>query len=107
MPTEFTWDEFKAEVRIFLTERKPTNDLFAVAAADYTRARIAQQLLNDRDGGTLIEAYIDGSKVATLTVAAGTTLVNDEELAVTLSLTNGEAVAKTMAIDYVLAVQER
>lgn len=59
------------------------------------------------DGGTSIEAYIDGSKVATLTVAAGTTLVNDEELAVTLSLTNGEAVAKTMAIDYVLAVQER
>lgn len=59
------------------------------------------------DGGTSIEAYINGSKVATLTVAAGTTLVNDEELAVTLSLTNGEAVAKTMAIDYVLAVQER
>ena len=59
------------------------------------------------DGGTSIEAYIDGSKVATLTVALGTTIVNDEELAVTLSLTNGEAVAKTMAIDWVLAVQER
>lgn len=59
------------------------------------------------DGGTNLEAWIDEAKVATLTVALGTTLVNDEELAVTLSLTNGEAVAKTLAIDYVLAVQER
>ena len=52
-------------------------------------------------------SWIDEAKVATLTVALGTTLVNDEELAVTLSLTNGEAVAKTLAIDYALAVQER
>lgn len=59
------------------------------------------------DGGTNLEAWIDEVKVATVTVAAGTTLVNDEELAVTISLTNGEAVAKTMAIDYVYAAQER
>ncbi len=59
------------------------------------------------DGGTTVEAWIDGTKVATLTVALGTSLVNDEELAVTVSLTNGEAVAKTMAIDYLFACQER
>jgi hypothetical protein len=59
------------------------------------------------NGGTEIQAFIDGAKVATLTVAAGTSLVNDEELAVLASLTNGSAAAHTMAIDYLFAAQER
>lgn len=59
------------------------------------------------DGGTAIEVYVNNAKVATVTVALGTTLVNDEELTVTFGIQNGEGVSKVMAIDYHLAVQER
>jgi hypothetical protein len=59
------------------------------------------------DGGTALEVYVDNAKVATVTVALGTTLVNDEELAVTFGIQNGTAAAKALAIDYVFACQER
>ncbi|MFN9379188.1 MAG: hypothetical protein ACK6BQ_04325 [Bacteroidota bacterium] len=59
------------------------------------------------DGGTALEVYVNNAKVATVTVALGTTLVNDEELTVTFGIQNGEAVSKVMAIDYHFACQER
>lgn len=59
------------------------------------------------DGGTNLEVWVDNSKVATVSVVLGTSLCNDEELTPTFSIQNGEAVAKVMAVDYVLAVQER
>lgn len=59
------------------------------------------------DGASTIKAYVNEVHTATVSGVLGTSICDDEELAVTLSLTNGEAVAKTMAIDYVLAIQER
>ena len=59
------------------------------------------------DGGTNIEVYVDNAKVATVTVALGTTLCNDEELTPTVSMTNGEAVIKNVVIDWIFACQER
>lgn len=59
------------------------------------------------DGGTVLEVFVNNAKVATVTVALGTTLVNDEELTVTFGIQNGEAVSKVMAIDYIFACQER
>lgn len=52
-------------------------------------------------GTGLIEYWIDGIKKGALTITTPTT-----EMRLTLNIQNGEAVAKTMSIDYIHAVQE-
>lgn len=50
------------------------------------------------DGASAIEVYKDGVKLAT---SVTTNLVDDEELTISFGIQNGEAVAKTMSIDYI------
>lgn len=57
------------------------------------------------NGKDAVEVYLNGVRVATHTTL--TNLCTDEELGVTLSLTNGSAVAHTMTVDYVYAAKER
>lgn len=57
------------------------------------------------NGKDAVEVYIDGVKVATHTTL--TNLCTDEELAVTISLTNGSAAARTLTVDYVYVAKER
>lgn len=59
------------------------------------------------DGASNIAVYADDVKVADVTVAAGTTLCNDEELTISFGIQNGEAVAKTLSVDYIIVAQER
>lgn len=59
------------------------------------------------DGANSLEVYVDAVKVATVAVVLGTTLVDDEELAPTFCIQNGEAVIKVIAVDYVAAITER
>lgn len=56
------------------------------------------------NGSDKIIGYIDGAAKASL---ATTNLPDDEVLTISFGLQNGEAVAKTMAIDYILASKER
>jgi hypothetical protein len=56
---------------------------------------------NGKDG---IEFWKDDVKLGT---SALTTLPDDEELAISIHMQNGEAVAKTMSIDYVWCAAER
>lgn len=56
------------------------------------------------DGGDRVAAFINGKRVGSLPI---TNLPNDEELAVSFAIMNGEAVAKTLSIDYVLVRQQR
>ncbi len=56
------------------------------------------------NGVDAIEFYFDGAKVATV---ASTNLVDDEELAITLSVQNGDGNARTLTIDYVGVWMER
>lgn len=56
------------------------------------------------DGVSAVEAYVDNVKKATL---ATTNLPDDEELTISFGIQNGEAVAKTMSIDYIFVVKER
>jgi len=62
----------------------------------------------DEDGSSLtgskIEVFVDGSRVAGV---AMTNVPDDEELTLTFGLQNGEAVAKTMTVDWVRAFVER
>lgn len=51
-----------------------------------------------------ISAFMNGVRVGSLPL---TNLVDDEDLAISFALMNGEAVAKTMSIDYILVRAER
>lgn len=50
----YTWSEFKDAVRVFLTDRKPSDATFAAAATEYVRARMGTQM-GDKDQYTLSE----------------------------------------------------
>ena len=56
------------------------------------------------DGDSSIDVYIDDAKVATSVI---TNLPDDEELTISFGIQNGEAVAKTMSIDYIFVAKER
>lgn len=49
----YTWEEFRSAALGFITDRKPTDGVFAVAVQEYVRARIALDLLNDKDSYAL------------------------------------------------------
>lgn len=56
------------------------------------------------DGASTIQIWADDLVAAT---SVTTNLVDDEELTISFGIQNGEAVAKTLTIDYILAVKER
>lgn len=56
------------------------------------------------DGKSAIKYFVDGSHVGTSAVA---NLPDDEVLTVSFGVQNGEAVAKTMSLDYIMAAKER
>lgn len=56
------------------------------------------------NGVDAIEYYIDDVKTGTSVV---TNLPDDEELTISFGIQNGEAVAKVMSVDYILAAKER
>jgi hypothetical protein len=56
------------------------------------------------DGVSSITAFKDDVPIAT---SVTTNLVDDEELTISFGVQNGEAVAKTMSIDYILVAKQR
>lgn len=56
------------------------------------------------NGKDKIEYFVDRKKVGTSVV---TNLPDDEALTISFGIQNGEAVAKTMRVDYILSVKER
>lgn len=56
------------------------------------------------DGKSEITAYVDGLPKATV---ATTNMPDDEDMTISFGIQNGEAVAKTMTVDYILAAKER
>ena len=57
------------------------------------------------DGISKVEYYVNNSQIGTLDGTS--TYLPDTELTVSFALLNGEAVAKTMSIDYILVAAER
>jgi hypothetical protein len=56
------------------------------------------------DGASSIQYSVNGVVVGT---SVTTNLPDDEDLTVSIALQNGEAVAKTMTVDYVFVAKER
>lgn len=57
------------------------------------------------DGVSEVKYYVDGAHKGTLSGAS--TYLPDTELTVSFAIQNGEAVAKTMTLDYIFAAMER
>lgn len=58
------------------------------------------------DGVDTFAIFVNDAQVGTLSYTAAS-FPDDEELTVTMHIQNGEAVAKTMTVDYILASKER
>ena len=56
------------------------------------------------DGASAIEYSVNGVTKGT---SVTTNLVDDEDLTVSFAIQNGEAVAKTMTVDYIFVAKER
>jgi hypothetical protein len=56
------------------------------------------------DGASSIQYFVDGVVKGT---SVTTNLVDDEDLTVSFAIQNGEAVAKTMTVDYIFVAKER
>lgn len=56
------------------------------------------------DGGSVIDVFLNDVRVAS---QGTTTLVTDEELAISFGIQNGAGAAKVMSVDYILASKER
>lgn len=56
------------------------------------------------DGGSVMQYCVNGVVAGT---SAVTNLPNDEDLTISFAIQNGEAVAKTMTVDYIFAAKER
>jgi hypothetical protein len=56
------------------------------------------------DGGSVMQYCVNGVVVGT---SAVTNLPDDEDLTVSFAIQNGEAVAKTMTVDYIFVAKER
>ena len=56
------------------------------------------------DGGSVMQYCVNGVVAGT---AVTTNLPDDEDLAISFALQNGEAVAKTMTVDYIFVAKER
>lgn len=57
------------------------------------------------DGKSAVKYYVDGAHLGTLD--GSSTYLPDTELTIAFGLQNGEAVAKVMTVDYILAAKER
>lgn len=56
------------------------------------------------DGVSKIRCYVDGTKISDAVV---TNMPDDEDMTVSFGIQNGDAVARTMTVDYLLAAKER
>ena len=98
---------------IYFRKLDGSTTLYLVAEKDSTETTLAvATLANDTyvvlefyyDGGDRISAYVSGSRVGSIAV---TTAPDDEELALSFGIQNGEAAAKVLSVDYIGASQER
>lgn len=73
--------------------------------ANDTFVELAFAYLPQHSGGPVFEVYVDGVRTASTTTT--TNAPNDEDLTISFGIQNGEAVAKTLTVDYIFAAVER
>ena len=97
----FQKDDGDANIDFHVEKDGTASTALAIATnADATNVELAFHY----NGIDAVTYFVDGVRIGSLAV---TNLPDDEELTIAFGLQNGEAVAKTMSIDYILAAKER
>jgi len=101
----FQKDDGDANIDFHVNKNSTSTDATGIHTnVDDTYVELGFAYLPKKDGTYEVVYFVDGSRKGAL---ASTNLPDDEELTVTINITNGEAVAKTMSIDYILVASER
>ena len=100
----FEKDDGAATLDIYCQKDTTTGQTSATGIATLANDTFVQ-LAWYYDGVSSLKYYVDNVHKGTLT--ASSTYLPDTELTVSFSLMNGEAVAKTMTLDYILVAFER
>ena len=97
----FRKDDGDANIDFVVTKNSTATTEAGVATnADDTYVRLSFYY----DGKSLVRYYVDGVMQGSV---ATTNLPDDEELTISFGIQNGEAAAKTMSVDYIMAAKER
>lgn len=97
----FQKDDGDANLDFYVEKNSTATTASAIATVSDDTFFTVAFYYNGVDG---IEYYVDDVKLGTAVV---TNLPDDEELTISFGIQNGEAVAKVMTVDYILAVKER
>lgn len=104
----FQKDDGDTNIDFYVQKDATTGQLTSTAVTTAAAADTFMTLSFYFDGARYVEVFKDGAEVAqvdlTTTLA---TYLPDTELTVSFGLQNGEAVAKTMTLDYIFVAQER
>lgn len=104
----FQKDDGDALIDFYVSKDATTGRLTSTAVATASAAGVYMQLAFYFDGKRYVTVWKDGVQVANVDLTATlATYLPDTELTISFGVQNGEAVAKTMSIDYVFAAQER
>ena len=97
----FTKDDGDANIDFNVTKDSTSTSVAAVGTlSDDTYKTLGFYY----DGSTGVEYWVDGVHIGT---AATTNLPDDEELTVVFGIQNGEAVAKTLTVEYIMGNKNR
>lgn len=103
----FQKDDGDANVDFYVSKDATTGRLTTTAATTVT-ADTFLELAFFFDGKRYVSLWKDGAQVGNVDLTTTlATYLPDTELTISFGVQNGEAVAKTMAVDYIFAAQER
>lgn len=104
----FQKDDGDTNIDFYVSKDATTGRLTSTAVTTASAAATYMRLSFYFDGKRYIKVWKDGVQVANVDLTATlTTYLPDTELTVSFGIQNGEAVAKTMSVDYVFVAQER
>lgn len=106
---------------VFFRKDDGDSDLDFVIVKDSTATTVTKSSVLANDTYVVLGFYYDGGTIGStgngkiymfinevlVSVSAATNLCDDEELTISFGVQNGEAVAKTMSVDYICAIKER
>lgn len=104
----FQKDDGDTNIDFYVSNNATTGRLTSTAVTTASAAGTYMELAFYFDGARYVTLWKDGVQVYTVDLTATlATYLPDTELTVSFGVQNGEAVAKTMTVDYIFAAKER
>jgi hypothetical protein len=104
----FMKDDGDTNIDFYVSKDATTGRLTSTAVTTASAAATFMELAFYFDGARYVTLWKDGVQVYTVDLTTTlTTYLPDTELTISFGVQNGEAVAKTMTVDYIFAAKER